>query len=723
MEGRRSLTGLLAVSPAFAGMGEPLERVRRELMARGRDLAEAVEPAYAAPVGEALRYLEAQSCRVAVIGQVKAGKSSFINALVGRPGLLPSDVNPWTTVVTNLHFYQAPQPAESAVFSFFDNDEWGRLAESGGMLRDLTERLVPGFSPDLLRSQLHSMRLRAEQRLGPSFATLLGQRHTYPAVAPDVLARYVSAGGQEVAIAGESWLSDITKTADLFFGSERTGFPVTLVDTPGTNDPLLVRDEITRQSLGSADIYVVVLTAQQPLAIGDLALLRLLRGLHKERIVIFVNRIDGIGDIAGGTRRIVEHVEARLAEEFGQGRLPIVVGSARWANAALGGDPAEIASLVGPQLKAFAVACGLPEPRTPVAGRPLEAETLATLLVLSGLPTVTQAVGRLMAVGNAAHATRQIATFFHELARTVEATGRAEVRAIDRALDERRATSASRSGDLARWQQELGQLQAAGQQLEANLAVYEQSLTSLVERCQSDLDLLLGRTVERFTVRQVQSLTEAYRRNAVSVWQCNSAPLRDELQAEFLRVYRYWEGKLLQADQLIRAQLAAVMVDGSVEGAAAVTEAPPAPTVRYPDVSALGKVVALDLAAPWWIAWWRGRPALESRSRELEALIASEFAGLVRELRAVAARALGEHAQHAARQARVGTLDIVNGIHRRSSELVGELQQAEGTSSPAALAGLEQQLRAGEARLERVSGLRAALSNLVQACENLSQRA
>lgn len=723
MDGARSLTSLLAVSPAFAGMGERLERIRRDLLERGHELGRIIEPAYAAPVGEAIRYLEAQSCRVAVIGQVKAGKSSFINALVGRPGLLPSDVNPWTTVVTNLHFYSAAPATESAVFTFFDNDEWSRLAEPGGMLRDLTERLVPGFSPDLLRSQLASMRLRAEQRLGPAFQALIGQRHTFATIQPEVLARYVSAGGDGSGQAGDGWLSDITKTADLFFGSDRSGFPVTLVDTPGTNDPLLVRDEITRRSLASADIYVVVLTAQQPLAIGDLALLRLLRGLHKERIVIFVNRLDGVGDIVGGARRIVEHVEARLAEEFGQTRLPIIVGSARWANAALVADAGELQSIVGPSLRAYAAANGIEPPPVPSAGQRLAPQTLATLLVLSGLPSVAQAIGRLMGEGNAAHATHQIATFFHELARTTEATARAEVRSLERAAGERRASSSARANDLARWQQELAQLRAAGGQLEANLAVYEQSLASLVERCQSDLDLLLGRTIERFTTRQIAAMTEAWRRSAVNVWQCNSAPLRDELQAEFLRVYRYWEAKLLQADSLIRAQLASVMQGGAIEGGHAVSEAPPSPTLRYPDVSALGKVVALDLAAPWWIAWWRGRPTLESRTSQLATLISAEFSPLVRELRVVAGRALSEHAQHATRQARLGTLDIVEGIHRRSSELVAELQRAEGAPDGSALAALEQQLAHGEARLAAAEALRSALSKLGEACESMSQKA
>ena len=80
-------------------------------------------------------------------------------------------------------------------------------------------------------------------------------------------------------------------------------YPVTVIDTPGTNDPCLIRDEITRRSLETADLYIVVLTARQPLSAADVALLRILRGLHKERFVVFVNRIDELADIAANIRR------------------------------------------------------------------------------------------------------------------------------------------------------------------------------------------------------------------------------------------------------------------------------------------------------------------------------------------------------------------------------------------------------------------------------------
>ena len=218
--------------------------------------------------------------------------------------------------------------ATTRYLHFLRAGEWRRIAEGGGLLRELTERLVPGFSPTLLRLQLDALRQRAERRLGREFQSLLGQQHKYSSITREIVERYVSAGTGGASAAGR--YSDITKVADLHFRRRaRPGYPVTVIDTPGTNDPFMVRDEITRQSLAAADIYVVVLTAQQPLATADLALLRILRGLHKEHVIIFINRIDQLEDVSADCRKLIENVRVQIEDEFGATDVPIIVGSAK----------------------------------------------------------------------------------------------------------------------------------------------------------------------------------------------------------------------------------------------------------------------------------------------------------------------------------------------------------------------------------------------------------
>ena len=177
-EARSSMRSVIRGEPAsFSAPAEPdepigahLEQARLRLLALIERLSDLLGE-HAAPLLEAAsKQLHQRCCRIAVIGQIKAGKSTFINALAERPGFLPADINPWTAVVTALHFRDSPTPPEhAAVFHLFSADQWKDLAEGGGRLRELTERLVPGFQPDLLRAQLEVMRKRAERRLGSKF--------------------------------------------------------------------------------------------------------------------------------------------------------------------------------------------------------------------------------------------------------------------------------------------------------------------------------------------------------------------------------------------------------------------------------------------------------------------------------------------------------------------------------------------------------------------------
>jgi hypothetical protein len=110
-----------------------LEVFRRELAACGREMLSPVPLRGVPLIEDSLRLLDRVARRIAVVGQVKAGKSSFVNALVQRPGLLPTDVNPWTTAIPHLHFGRADTPANVAVeFTFFNPDEWGQLVYGEG---------------------------------------------------------------------------------------------------------------------------------------------------------------------------------------------------------------------------------------------------------------------------------------------------------------------------------------------------------------------------------------------------------------------------------------------------------------------------------------------------------------------------------------------------------------------------------------------------------------
>ena len=119
-----------------------LGEMKRRVAELGEDLQSAIHSRVGVFVSSLMSELESHSCRLAVIGQIKAGKSSLINALIRRPELLPTDINPSTAVITKLYFGASAEHNNTALFQFFSEDEWDRIM-SGGRAGAMTGAPVP----------------------------------------------------------------------------------------------------------------------------------------------------------------------------------------------------------------------------------------------------------------------------------------------------------------------------------------------------------------------------------------------------------------------------------------------------------------------------------------------------------------------------------------------------------------------------------------------------
>ena len=279
--------------------------------------------------------LDAFRIRASLIGQVKAGKTALSNAMLNATNLLPSDVNPWTSVVTSIHINQPAPRNKSAVFKFFDKDDWAGMVESGGRIADMAERADMDTEVDDLRAQIEEMQTRTTQRLGRNFELLLGGQHAFSEFDNDLIKRYVCLGEEDELQAKEGRFADMTKSAELYMNIPSYTYPITLADTPGVNDPFLVREAVTLDALSQTDICVVVLSAHQALSTADLALMRILINLKHEQIVLFVNRIDELQDPHNQVQEIEKHIRETLREQKLPTSIPVIFGSAAWAEARL----------------------------------------------------------------------------------------------------------------------------------------------------------------------------------------------------------------------------------------------------------------------------------------------------------------------------------------------------------------------------------------------------
>ncbi|MEL6311139.1 MAG: dynamin family protein, partial [Pseudomonadota bacterium] len=291
------------------------------------------------PISRVFEKIKAFEPSVSVIGQIKAGKSTLLNAMIGQPDLLPSDVNPWTSVITALHVNPRHRPRDTrALFRFFDAEEWDRLVATGGRLGEMADRVGFENEADEIKSQVNKMRRTTEERFGDVFEALLGNSHAFPTIDKQTIDRYICYGDPDETGDGgtEGVFADITKLADLYI--ERPDLPrgICLRDTPGVNDTFMMREQITLNAISDSRVCIVVLSAHQALSTMDLALLRIICAVDAREVLIFVNRIDELIDPAGEEEKIRTSIRSTLAGLGISDQIDIVFGSGYWANYAHG---------------------------------------------------------------------------------------------------------------------------------------------------------------------------------------------------------------------------------------------------------------------------------------------------------------------------------------------------------------------------------------------------
>ncbi len=658
----------------FESVGASLAAAQKQIVNCGRSLAGLVEPAGQALIGEAINRLGQQVFRVSVVGQIKSGKSSFINAFVRQPRLLPTDVTPWTTTVTHLHFGEGEPASSAASFQFFSAAEWHDLANGDRRVRELVQRLDPNFEPDLLRRHVEAMQQRAVMRLGADFANLLGSSHSFETFNTDLLARYVCSGD----FAGKSPLgqyADITKQADLYFDQGPFAFPVTLTDTPGTNDPFLIRDEITRRSLECADLYIVVLTARQPLAEADVNLMRLMHGLNSERIIVYVNRVDDFADVGYDLAEVLMYVERKLEANFPGAKIPIIAGSAAWANGALKGDDETLHRLVQRSSSKYLLDMGLVQPRD------LQPEALGevgvrerlrgALYAASGLPAMYRVVADYMGSSQAALTQMQTARWFGDMAS-------ASAKAANFELASSRAEAPSDAGHAAEkrmaLERETGVLDEVAANVERSAKHIETQFQAIIGEEMTALRRALQAVVNLHAAKERDVLIatlEAGR--APRTWTLEGVALRRAMAAEFKDCFDVAAARVLELQGKVAPELARLMNLIAPEMAMPAEPEKRLLLIPPPSMAALSRFVALDIEESWWSSLWKGRTSVSAYGEQIESLIRTEFQPVADGLAETAERVLTTYAMTSSKWSFGLCVNIIQAVTRLRVQLIGKL--------------------------------------------------
>ncbi|MBX2806037.1 MAG: dynamin family protein [Hyphomicrobiales bacterium] len=648
---------------------------------RGIDLGEELQATLHSRLGRfvssMLSEIESHSCRIAVIGQIKAGKSSLINALIRRPGLLPTDINPSTAVITKLYFGAPAERNNTALFEFFGEQEWDRIM-SGGRAGAMTMHREAAVNSEKLTGALEELRERAEERLGAEYGSLFGKHHLFSSVTSSLLERYVSAGDNLSGACGSDadrrHFSDITKNAEVFLEGQPLGYPSVVIDTPGVNDPFLVRDEITHGNLGDADIYLVVLTAQQPLSKSDLALLRMLKGLQKDRIIAVVNRVDLLDMENCEAEKLASHVRNSLRREFPHSDIPVILVSARWAQISLNGKPDALRQTLNTSFAAYSrykAECGEPSFDTPDESWS-DAEISQMLYRASGIPAVLAGISRLIGHSVTAEQLLPLASTLGAISDNTVISTRYSIRSLND------AAAASERWTKSRVNENLTQIENLLAEVEGTLAKCKEDFRRLSTEEIGRLRKFMLHTVEKFAEDQRVNLLryEAYAAYRAH-FQEQSFQLRSQLAEDFYKyiteISKQFLARQREAENVLRQAVKHTLpdLDDVLHFGIQSANLPP------PSIMPLSKVTAVDIDG-----FWDAKAAITkvdpAEASQFKQIVFNAFGEVIAELFEMTEHSQNGHVSNALRRLRFLSYSAIYPLAQQLQDLVSARKDMEG---------------------------------------------
>jgi len=551
---------------------------------------------------------------ITLLGQVKSGKTCLVNAMAGWADLLPSDVNPWTSVVTSLHLTPDQTRVEtSARFQFMTENEWDRLLTKGGRIGEMAGRAGAESELKKIQQQIEQMRERSRKRLGRKFELLMGQTHEYEYFDKNLIERYICLGDDFDLEPGcdtdenQGRFADITRSADLYLNSQTVPFRMCLRDTPGVNDTFMMREQVTIQAIRDSRICVVVLSASQALTSVDMGLIRMISNLKSREIVIFVNRIDELADPVRQIPEIESSIRQTLSTHHGPEDAEIVFGSAYWASRVLTGELEEMQDASSSALLEWA------ETRIQSSGPDQSPQNM--VWELSGLPTLLRSISE-----------RIVTDLGDPLLARVAGS------AINIVTGQQAALSVLVNGNE----------QAPNLNIQELKSKFEQIAASHLQKLEEEVDAVFlsyrdraDRAHATFVSRATHSLIEHLEKwGEHCLWEYDPTGLR-----LLLRSAHSVMANRVQAAALARYELAVQDVAGllyysfgsAVEGIQ--IPVPEVPQVASPVV--LGQAIALDFNDGWWTSWWRRTRGYKAFAKSFQKLICAETEDFMTQLKHV----------------------------------------------------------------------------------------
>jgi tRNA U34 5-carboxymethylaminomethyl modifying GTPase MnmE/TrmE len=210
--------------------------------------------------------LSHQRFSIGITGVMNAGKSTMLNALLGQE-ILGTSVVPETANLTLIKYAKEPE----AIVNYWRESEWQQIEISGQTLE--------GIQAFVEETQAH-----LGEALG-EYVTPEGRRES---VTIESLPSYTSAEHSDKRC-------NLVKSVELYHDLEFVQNGVEIVDTPGLDDPVIQREEITKEYLLECDLLCHLMNVGQSATEKDISfILDTLLYRNVAQLLIVITRIDTV---------------------------------------------------------------------------------------------------------------------------------------------------------------------------------------------------------------------------------------------------------------------------------------------------------------------------------------------------------------------------------------------------------------------------------------------
>ena len=260
---------------------------------------------------------EGDTLQIGIVGQVKAGKSSFLNALFfDGENILPRASTPMTAGLTILE-YGEQNALEVDYFtqkdwSFFerDSDAYKRVEEEckkeePNASATVLKRMIEERTTEQNRvayEMISKCSLAASKKIDSASDTLIFQNYRD---LQDGLEKYVGAAGE---------FTSVVKSIRVKLKDERLK-GLRIVDTPGVNDPVLSRENRTRTFLHSCHGVFLLSSSSDFFGSADVQFLNNRVGTEGiAKVVLLASKFDSVLQDLGSQYEMQESTRISLVE-------------------------------------------------------------------------------------------------------------------------------------------------------------------------------------------------------------------------------------------------------------------------------------------------------------------------------------------------------------------------------------------------------------------------